>query len=389
MEYAEILHRCFRCGYCKLPSDYSDLNCPSYLQYRFETYSPGGRLWLLRAWLDKEIDTGPRLSDILFSCVACGNCVEHCALPGFKDHILDALIAGREALVNEGIIPPTVKNYFRSVQLYENPYSLPKSGRGDWAAGLGIEAYKDQEYLFYVGCVGSYDERGMKTARATAALLKDLGVSFGVLGAGERCDGNEAYTMGEKGLFETLARDNTAQFKDLGIKKIITLSPHGFHAMKNHYPDFGADMAVCHYSRILAQHVQNRSFASSDPALRVTYHDPCYLGRHNGEYQAPREVLKALPGVTLVEMDRTMQDALCCGGGGGNFFTDMIGTGPDSPARVRVREALGQGADVLVTACPACTKMLEDALKAESAEETLQVMNLSEIVQMKIRMLSR
>jgi Fe-S oxidoreductase len=380
MEYAEILHRCFRCGFCKLPGDYSNLNCPPYLQYRFETYSPGGRMWLLRAWLDKDILTSPRLSEILFSCTACGNCVEHCAFPGFKENILKAFTAGRGALVDEGMIPPAARDYFKAIQAYGNPYKLPEAERGEWARGLDLESYTHQDYLFYTGCVGSYDERGRQMARSVAGMLKRFGLSFGILGAEERCEGNEVNTMGERGLFEHLADRNIRQFRELGIRKVIVLSPHGFHALKNEYPGLGGDFEVYHYSQILAQSIGDQKFHSYNKELRVTYHDPCYLGRHNREYQAPRNILKAIPGVALVEMQRNMSDALCCGGGGGNFFTDMIGVGPDSPARVRVREAAETGAEVLAVACPTCAKMLEDAVKAESQDGRLRVMDLSEII---------
>ena len=380
MEYQEILHRCFRCGYCKLPSDYLDLNCPSYLKFRFETYSPGGRMWLLRAWLNDEIKTSQRLAEILYSCASCANCVEHCVFPKFKDDLLNAFIAGKEELVNEGAVPPQVRDYFKAIQIQGNPYKLPEAERGKWAEGLGLETYKDQDYLFYVGCVGAYDERGMKMAQAVATLLKGLGVSFGILAAQERCDGNEVKSMGEKGLFEHIARQNTDTFQTLGIKKIITLSPHAYNAFKNEYPTFGADLEVYHYSQILARLVKKETLKPVEGPLRVTFHDPCYLGRHNKEYNAPRKTLGILPNVQYMEMERARDNALCCGGGGGNFFTDILGAGPDSPARVRVREAAGMGAEILAVACPNCAKMLEDAIKAEDLEEKLQVKDLAEMV---------
>lgn len=380
MEHAEILHRCFRCGYCKLPGSYLDLNCPSYLKFRFETYSPGGRMWLLRAWLDEEIQTSPHLSDILFSCAACGNCTEHCIFTKFKDDLLNAFIAGRGELVNKGSVPPLVKDYLEGVRLYGNPYKLPEAERGNWAEGLGLMPYAGQEYLFYAGCVGSYDERGQKMARAASSLLKDWGVSFGILGADERCDGNEVRALGESGLFEMIARQNIEKFQSTGVKKIITLSPHAYHIMKNEYPKFGGVFQVHHYGQILAALMGKGRHISAGKPLRVTFHDPCYLGRHNQEYLAPRQVLRALPGVELIEMDRAMGDALCCGGGGGNFFTDMLGGGTDSSARVRVREAAETGAQVLAVACPKCAKMLEDAIKAEDLEEKLRVMDLAEII---------
>ncbi|OGP59601.1 MAG: Fe-S oxidoreductase [Deltaproteobacteria bacterium RBG_13_61_14] len=381
MEHAEILHRCFRCGYCKLPGSYQDLNCPSYLQYRFETYSPGGRMWLLRAWLDEEIPTSARLQEILFSCTACGNCVEHCVFPKFKADVLNAITAGRGELVNEGSVPRRVSDFFKAIHLYGNPYKLPEADRGAWAKGLGLEPYRGQEYLFFAGCAGSYDERGRKMARAVAGLLQDRGVSFGILGALERCDGNEVRAMGEAGLFEEIARHNIAKFLDAGVVKIITLSPHAYHAIRNYYPRFNGIFQVLHYSQVLARMMSKGKDQGADTPLTVTFHDPCYLGRHNQDYLTPRMVLAALPGVELAEMDRARVDALCCGGGGGNFFTDLLGSGPDSSSRVRVREAAATGAQVLAVACPKCAKMLEDAVKAEALESALRVMDLAELVQ--------
>jgi Fe-S oxidoreductase len=380
MEHAEILHRCFRCGYCKLPSSYLDLNCPAYLKYRFETYSPGGRMWLLRALLDGEIEASARLAEIFFSCAACGNCVEHCVFPKFKDYILEAFIAGRKELVNAGVLPKAAKEYFESMYLYGNPFNLPEEERGDWAEALNLEPYQGQDYVFYVGCVGSYDERGRQMARAVANLLRECGVSFGILGAEERCDGNEVRVMGESGLFELIATENIAKFRGAGVRKIITLSPHAYHAMKNEYPKFGGTFEVYHYSQVLQHRMRQRSPAKGERTWRITFHDPCYLGRHNHEYAAPRQLLGALSGVELIEMDRPMADALCCGGGGGNFFTDVLGGGTDSPSRVRVKEAAQTGAEILAIACPKCAKMLDDAVKTEGLEKELRVMDLAEIV---------
>ncbi|MBW2061926.1 MAG: (Fe-S)-binding protein [Deltaproteobacteria bacterium] len=384
MEYAEILHRCFRCGYCKLPSDYTDLNCPTYLKFRFETYSPGGRMWLLRAWLNDDIKTSPRLAEIFFSCANCGNCIEHCVFPEFKADLLNAFVAGKEELVNEGAVPPSVRDYLQAMSLHGNPYKLPEAERGSWAEGLGLEPYTDQEYLYFVGCAGAFDERGQKMARAVAGLLKDWGVSFGILGAEERCDGNEVKSLGEVGLFDKLARENIQVLQNAGVEKIITLSPHGYHAIKNEYPGLGGDFQVYHYSQIMGSLMEKEKEFKNDKPLRVTFHDPCYLGRHNWEYQAPRNVLNALPGVTFTEMDRTKVNALCCGGGGGNFYTDVIGSGVDSSARIRVREAAEVEAEVLAVACPKCAKMLEDAIKAEDLDEKLRVMDLAEIVQTRL-----
>jgi len=383
MEYAEILHRCFRCGYCKLPSDYTDLNCPSYLKFRFETFSPGGRMWLLRAWLNDDIKTSQRLQEILFSCATCNNCVEHCAFPGFKDNLAKAFIAGKEELVNEGAVPPAVRDYFKSVSLYGNPYKMPEASRAAWADGLNLEPFSGQKYLLYVGDVCSFDERGQKMARAVASLMKSRGVSFGILGTAERSDGNEVKALGESGLFEQIAARNIEDWQTAGVTAIVTLSPHAYNAIKNYYPGLGGKFQVSHYSQLLSDLVGSSDFASAPP-LKVTFHDPCYLGRHNWEYQAPRTILNQVPGLKLLEMNRSKNNALCCGGGGGNFFTDMIGGGMDSPARVRVREAAETGAEILAVACPQCLKMLDDAVKTEGLETSLKVMDLGEIVRSRL-----
>jgi Fe-S oxidoreductase len=384
MEHAEILHRCFRCGYCKLPGSFQDLNCPPYLKFRFETYAPGGRMWLLRAWLDGEIQTSPRLAEILFSCTACGNCVEHCVFPAFKQDLLDTFTAGRSELVEQGAVPDSVGKYLRAVHAFGNPYEMPEADRAKWAEGLDVERYSGQEYLFYVGCPGSYDERGRRMARAVTGLLSRWGVDFGILGEEERCDGNEVRVLGESGLFEQLARQNIERFEAAGVKKIVTLSPHGYHAIKNEYPKLGGRFETLHYPQLLAGLIGKVELPAGNGSLRVAFHDPCYLGRHNLDYLSPRAVLGALPGVELVEMDRTMADALCCGGGGGNFFSDVLGGGADSSSRVRLREAAATGADVLAVACPKCARMFDDAIKAENLEDGLRVMDIAEIVQARL-----
>ena len=383
MEYQDIIHRCFRCGYCKLTEDYLAINCPPYRKYRFETFSPGGRLWLIRAWLENEIQTSDRLLEILYSCATCGNCAEHCVMK-FREDLVNMMIASRSKMVDRGIIPPLVRDYLKDIQINGNPYKKPENERGDWARDTNMPLYKNQEYLFYVGCVGSYDERAQKIARHVAALLNNGGISSGILGNEETCDGNEVKVLGEYGLFQFLAEKNIETFQSKGIKKIITLSPHGFNAMKNEYPKLNGRFQVFHYTQILAGLMDEGKLKPSDLNLTVTYHDPCYLGRHNHEYETPRRVLKSIQGLTLIEMDQNRANAFCCGGGGGNFFTDILGGGMDSPNRIRIRQALETGADVVAVACPQCAKMLEDGIKAEELDDRLKVMDVSEILDLAI-----
>jgi Fe-S oxidoreductase len=357
-----------------------DFNCPAYAAFRFETYSPGGRMWLLRAWLDHKLEPSRRFQEILFSCTACRNCVEQCALTKIKDELLLAFTAGKEELVGEGKVPPAVRDCLTKLQKYGNPYGISRKKRTNWAADIKVELFSDQDYLFFPGDVGAFDSRGQEISRSVATLLTRLGISFGILGEIEVSDGNEASAMGESELFRMLAQENIEHFNQLNIKRIIALSPHGFNTLKNEYPALGGAYQVFHYTQILADHVGCLSFKDEPSKVRVTYHDPCYLGRHNWEYEAARKVLAAVPGVEIREMDRSMQDALCCGGGGGNIFTDIIGNGPESPTRDRAAEALDTGAEILTVSCPTCAVMLADAVKANNMDDRIQVKEISEIV---------
>ena len=377
MEYQEILHRCFRCGWCKLPVNFTDLNCPSYLRYRFETYSPGGRLWLIRAWLNGEIELSDRFQEIIFSCATCKNCVEACGLPKIKDYLVEVMVAARGEIVNRGVVPPPVREYLMGIQNRGNPLKKPQSERGDWAQGLDIPSYDGHEFLFYVGDVGSFDETAVVMTRAVASLLK-RDVSMGILGEHEKSDGNDVKALGEKGLFEHLAENNINQFNERGVKKIITLSPHAYNTLRNDYPLLGGVFEVYHYTQALSRILETRP--SGMLGARVTYHDPCYLGRWNGEYLAPRAILQSIAGAGFIEMDRSMGNALCCGGGGGNYFTDILGSGQDSASRSRIRDARNSGAEIVTVSCPICYKMLNDAVKDEGLEDSMRIMDVAQVV---------
>lgn len=337
-------------------------------------------MWLLRAWLDGKIPLSKRFSEIMFSCTACGNCTEHCPFSNFKDLLLEAFMAARGAFLDEGHVPAGVRDYLTRMQLHGNPYGLPAKKRADWAGGTEIAPFTDQEYLFFAGDEGSYDTRGQEIARSAAKLLAKVGISFGILTGGENSDGNDVRASGETALFEELAKKNTDLFNKNNVKKIITLSPHGFNAFKKDYPGLGGNYQVFHYTQVLAFNMGKLKFRENPDLVLATYHDPCYLGRHHKDYHSPRMILSAVPGLKMAEMDRNKQNALCCGGGGGNFFTDVLSSGNESPARSRVREAKATGATIMAVSCPLCAIMLEDAVKAEGLAGDLRVMELSEIV---------
>ena len=378
-KYMDMIHRCFRCGYCKFPTDWDDVtNCPAYARYRLESYSTGGRLWLIRAWINGEMEWSEHLAEIVYSCAACKNCVEKCPL-SFSDDIVNMIIAAKTEMVELGLLPAPVKKFLQNIQLHGNPYGLPAKKRSAWMEGLNIEPYDGQEFLYYVGCEGAYDTRAQLAARAVATILLKAGISFGVLGNDEACDGNEVEMLGEDGLTELVAEKNIKNFQKLGVKKIITLSPHSYNALKNIYPRFGGEFEVFHYTQALQNLLDRIKPESPLPAgTKVTYHDPCFLGRWNSEYEAPRIVLKAT-GLQLVEMPRNKKGALCCGGGGGNFVTDFLGGSEESPARIRVREAHATGANLLAVACPNCLTILEDAVKVEGLEAEITVKDIAEM----------
>jgi Fe-S oxidoreductase len=282
-------------------------------------------------------------------------------------------------VVNSGLVIPRVARFFQNIEDYGNPYRELRGKRGRWAEGMGIEPYDGQEFLFYVGCVGSFDEKGQRAAKAVGRLLLKAGVPFGILGPAEECDGNEIHTLGESRIFEMLKERNTALFQKAGVKKIITLSPHSYNVFRNEYPD---SFEIFHYTQVLRDLIKGgRLKPASKLNTKVTYHDPCFLGRHAGEYEAPREILRAIPAVEVVEMERNRQNSFCCGGGSGNFYTDSFSGGVNSPSRIRVREADKTGASILAVACPTCAVMLSEAIKDEGIEERLIVKDISELIE--------
>lgn len=379
-EYRDAIYHCLKCGACRHAYGVYEPICPSGMKYGFDSHYAIGRISLAWAVLNQEVPIDADLMRRVYTCTSCGACDEQCHEAVGVDP-LQVIEELKWEAVEIGMIPPEVRDYLKHMTVHGNPYLLPQEERGAWAQAAGVPKFDGQEHLFYVGDVGSYDERGRKIAAAVAAKLMGCGLELGVLGAREMTDGNEVNRVGERGLFEYFARANIEQFDELGVTKIITLSPHAYHAFHNEYPQWGGKYQVMHYTQALAQALeQGKLVAGAAPGQRVAFHDPCFLGRHNAEYDAPRRVLEAVEGIELVEMERNRNNALCCGGGGGNFFTDLLGAGPLSPSRARVREAVEAGAQVIATACPKCFNMLDEAIKAENLEDSLAVRDVAQIV---------
>ena len=388
-ELREGIFLCMGCGVCRgVWSRRGEGMCPVFATgIGFEDSMPRGRVTVAQDILDGYTTYSRVLADSLYRCTQCAACVTLCGADDTETGhpIVDvpAIVEAMKAdAVEHGLVPPKVRDFLENIQKYGNPYGEPADKRAQWAEGTGIKQYQvDDEFLLYIGCVGSYDTRSQEAAKALGSLLLEAGVTFGILGAEEKCDGNEVLRLGERDLFEYLAEETIKTFKDLQVRNVIALSPHSYNVMKNEYPRLGADFEVIHYTQFLRDLVKNKKLKPTTGfKARVTYHDPCFLGRHNDEYDAARETLTSIPGIDLVEMHRTQANSFCCGGGGGNFYTDLIAGKENSPSRVRVREAHETGAQVLAVACPVCITMLQDAIKAEDLEDRLQVRDVSEIL---------
>jgi len=337
-------------------------------------------------------DEGDRLnqavSEGLWYCTNCGACKEFCwrhvDVPrlGYRRIRQRAIEKGQQ-----GLVPPEVRDMLDNIMKYGNPWKEPRIKRGEWAKSTGISTFQPKhDFLYYVGCLGSYDTRINEVTKALAEIMIKGKQSFGILGKDENCDGNDVKTLGEEGLFSVLAEENIKSFKKLGVSKIVTLSPHAFNAIKNDYPACGGSFQVMHYTQLLLNLVRDKSLnLSKELNAKVTYHDPCFLGRHNNEYEAPRELIRAIPGAKLVEMPRIRENSFCCGGGSGHFYTDLLRGSRDTQSRIRVREAAKTGADILAVACPICLTMLEDAVKVEALEEEISVKDISELMRKAIR----
>jgi Fe-S oxidoreductase len=311
----------------------------------------------------------------LWDCTTCSTCSGRCPK---QVNPMEAIIALRGFFVEKGRVHPNMKTAFESTFRQGNPLTMPRTSRAAWADDLNVKSMADgAEYLYYVGCTPSYDPRGQKVAQALVRLMQAAGVDFGILGNDETCCASEVRRLGEAGLFEAMAEENQEIFKEFGVHKLFTTSPHCFNTFKNDYPKNGYQ--VQHYTQVLAGRIKEGSLRFSKPVEKtVTYHDPCYLGKHNGIFAEPRQILSNIPGLNLVEMDRCAEKSLCCEGGGGRMWLE--GTNPGTRlAQLRIQEAMGTGAEILATACPFCLLTLEEALKHLNLQDKLQVMDIAEI----------
>ena len=336
----------------------------------------------------RKLQTGEVLlnSDDLWLCTTCMNCLRVC--PKEVD-MIKIMPAVRAVSVLDGKVPEELQDMFQAVAEYGNPFGQSARKREKWTKGAGVDikllpkAKEAVDVLWFVGDFYAYHERGIDAAQAMARVYSKMGVDFGILGKDERCDGDSQRLAGEPGLFEMMAEHNIEQFDKYEFRKLVVSGPHAYNAIKNEYPKLGGEYDVEHYTQFLASRLfELIPLLTKSFDKKVTFHDPCYLGRHNGEYDAPRKLLNAIPGMNYTEMYRCKEQGYCCGGGGGGMWLDGL-TATRTTERLsenRVREAVEVGAEVLAVCCPYEVSRFEDAVKNTGNEGKLVVLDIIEIL---------
>jgi Fe-S oxidoreductase len=361
----DALRFCFQCGLC-------DTVCPWNRVRQFSI-----RKIIREATFGlTEID-----GEDIWRCTTCGRCPQQCPR-GVKQ--IDVGVSLRRVATEYEVFPASVRSArtARASLISEgNPLQGERNKRADWAAGLGVKPFTEgMDALYFVGCYLSYDPRMKKVASATANILNRAGVSFGILGDKESCCGESIRKTGSEKVFKSLARENIKTFVDNGVKKIIVSSPHCYHTFKNEYPEFMVNFEVVHISQYLFDLIRvGKLELTKAYEKKVTYHDPCYLGRHNEIYDEPRDLLKNIAGLEMVEMADSRKDSLCCGGGGGRIWMDT--PMEERFSDIRLKQAVAVGAAELVTACPYCITNFEESRLNLEYDDVIAIKDITEIIQ--------
>lgn len=327
-------------------------------------------------------------SNAFWSCTTCMACVEVCPV---GIHHVDQIVENRRNMVlMQGEIPHEAQATLKALENRGNPFGDPND-RIKWLTDSDVKIIKpgdSVDYLYWVGCVSAYDPRKQKIAKALVKIMRAAGLSFGILGTAEKCTGDPARRLGEENLYQTLAKQNIETLKSVRFKTLVANCPHCFNTIKNEYPQLGnlgngQEPEIIHHSQLLKRLLAEQKLNLDDALGEYTFHDPCYLGRYNGEYDAPREVLSSAKSLKIVEMDRSREKGMCCGAGGGHFWMDLkMG---DRVNVLRADQAAETGASKIATACPFCMQMMEDGIKLTNREESMAVRDIAEVIAERLR----
>ncbi|PRO65881.1 (Fe-S)-binding protein [Alkalicoccus urumqiensis] len=324
----------------------------------------------------------------LWGCTTCRNCEDQC--PVMNEHVDKIIDMRRYLVLTEGKMDPDTQRTIQNIEKQGNPWGINRKERENWREGrddIDVPTVREMkkrdeefEYLFFVGSMGSYDNRSQKVAQSFAKIMNEAGIKFAILGNKEKNSGDTPRRIGNEFLFQELAAANIQEFEKNDIKKIVTIDPHTYNTFKNEYPDFGLEAEIYHHSELLFQWIQEgRIKPTHEVNEQIVYHDSCYLGRYNDVYDPPREILKSIPGVELVEMERNRENGMCCGAGGGMMWTEE-----DTGTRVnvaRTEQALATSSSMIGSACPYCLTMMSDGTKAKEVDEDVKTMDVAEILE--------
>jgi Fe-S oxidoreductase len=390
-DYRDSIWGCARCNWCQnhwgwnvKSAEYSEI-CPAFHEYRIFPYSGMGKMHIARALLEGDFDyeDAPELVRFLYTCTTCGACEMNCQRLQDKEP-LQVNETLRAQLVRDGIGPmPEHKGLIKSVKNYDNPWMQPRTQRDRWARKIAIkDINRDKaETLFFVGCTTAFDNTQWHVAQNTARILLAGGTDLGMLGKKEICCGSPVARIGDRETFIALAKRNIELLNDTGVQEIVTFCPGCYRALSYDYREIPGvpklKARIFHTSEYIDKLIQEEKLKiTSELKMRVTWHDPCHLGRHCGIYEAPRNILKAIGGVELVEMERIKDQSWCCGGGGGvrTAFMDFA----QKTATKRIEEARKTGAEAIVTACPFCEQNIGDAL--DKMDDGMSVYDLTDIL---------
>jgi Fe-S oxidoreductase len=358
----EAFKYCYQCGLC-------DTVCP---WNRVTTFS-------IRRIVRQATFGLPEIEgEDIWRCTTCGNCPQRCPR-GVKQ--IEVGVSIRRIAAEYGVVPDSIHSVSASLGAEGNPLGEKRENRADWAQGLDVKTFTEgMEVLYFPGCYLSYDSRLKKVAAATVNILNKTGVDFGILGARENCCGESIRKAGDEDLFKRLAKENIKTFIDAGVKTILVSSPHCYHTFKNEYSQFMVNFEVVHITEFLFKLInEGRLKLSKQFEKKVAYHDPCYLGRHNGIFDQPRQVLKRALGCDVTELADTRESSLCCGGGGGGIWMDR--KKGERFSDLRLQQAVDVGAQILATACPYCIVNFEDSRLSLPDSESIEVKDITEIVQ--------